>query len=82
MGLVLIGHHTVVLVGEDPTAYGHWCTFTDVYTDLYHALPYHTKAHSSGCPVGAGAVIPYVLSCKKLQSTIEANVQHMPHAFN
>ena len=30
----------VVPIGEDPAAHGHWCAFTD----LYHTIPYHTRA--------------------------------------
>ena len=31
-------------IGEDPAAHGHWCTFTD----LYHAIPYHTVPRAFG----------------------------------
>ena len=29
---------SVVPIGEDPAAHGHWCAFTD----LYHTIPYTT----------------------------------------
>ena len=31
---------SVVPIGEDPAAHGHWCAFTD----LYHAIPYHARS--------------------------------------
>ena len=35
---------SVVPIGEDPAAHGHWCAFTD----LYHTIPYHTIPWWSG----------------------------------
>ena len=61
---------SVVPIGEDPAAYGHWCTFTDLY---------HTMSCHAPCPMHTH-LIPDTIPCAStMPYHVQINLSTIPY---